>query len=136
MILIQMQGMKPFFVASCFLLVLSLSCQKKQEDCESFLQINKVTISPSSSVANGIIFNLEAYGGNLCFSFKRLDIVRSSDKTYDIRVIANKPCGPRICAEALYQTEQTGTIGFLTAGTYTLHFFSDNSLFTTLTVTL
>lgn len=116
---------------------LSISCKKdSDESCESFLLISKATISGSSSVANGILFNLEAYGGNLCYSFKRLSITKSGDKTYDIRVIANVPCKPRICAEALYQTSPNGTISSLSAGTYTLRFFNDGTLFSSMDVTI
>ena len=129
--------MKTGAVLLAFLTVLSLSCNKeKTQNCESFLVITKASVSPSSSVANGILFDLEAYGGNLCYSFKRLDIRKTGDKTYDIRVIASLPCKPAVCAQALYQSNPSGSISTLSAGTYTLRFFNDRDLFTSVTVTI
>jgi hypothetical protein len=120
-----------------FLTVLTLSCNKeKKQNCESFLVITKASVSPSSSVASGILFDLEAYGGNLCYSFNRLEISKTGDKTYDIRVIANLPCKAEVCAQALYQSNPSGSIGSLSAGTYTLRFFNDSELFTSIPVTI
>ncbi|MBL0270243.1 MAG: hypothetical protein KAX45_00030 [Chitinophagaceae bacterium] len=129
--------MKLISITALFFLSLSFSCKKeKKENCESYLEITKVSISPASNVTNSIIFNLDAYGPNLCYSFKQLNISKTGDKSYDIKVIAGVPCKPTVCAQALYQINPTGTISAVTAGTYTLRFYNGSSLFTQLTVTI
>lgn len=129
--------MKALSFITLLLLSLSFSCNKdKNETCESHLVITKASVSPASGVSNGILFDLEAYGGNLCYSFKELSISTSGDKTYDIKVLANIPCKPAICAEALYQSTPSGSIRPVSAGTYTLRFFNGTTLFTTITVTI
>jgi hypothetical protein len=115
--------MKAIVVIALFLVSTTLSCKKeKNETCETNLEITKVSI--------------DAYGANLCYSFKQLSISKSADKTYDIKVIGNIPCKPAVCALALYQVSPSGTINAISAGTYTLRFYNGTSLFTTLTVTI
>lgn len=119
------------------MVILFVSCKKdKDTKCSADLAFNKVSISNSSSVATGIQFQAEAYGPNLCYSFSRYVIQKVSDKTYDIHAEASIPCGQPVCAQALYFTSNSGKIENLTAGTYTLRFYSDDSLFTSLSVTI
>lgn len=122
---------------SLLLAMLFVSCKKEQEDiCMADLVFNKVTISNSSSVATGIQFLAEAYGPNLCYSFSHFAIQKTGDKTFDIYAKASIPCGQPICAQALYFTSNTGKIEGVTAGTYTLRFYSYDGLFTSVSVTV
>ncbi|MBL7722595.1 MAG: hypothetical protein JNK27_00530 [Chitinophagaceae bacterium] len=127
--------MKTVLLATIVMLL--VSCKKGKEDtCTTDLAFNKITISNNSSVATGIQFQAEAYGANLCFSFSRYDIQKMGDKTYDIYAEASIPCGQPVCAQALYFTSNTGKIEGLTAGTYTLRFYNNDNLFTSLSVTI
>jgi hypothetical protein len=122
---------------SLLLAILFVSCKKGKEDtCKADLAFNKITISNSSSAATGIQFQAEAYGANLCYSFSHFAISKTGDKTYDIYAKASIPCGQPVCAEALYFTSNTGKIEGVAAGTYTLRFYSNDSLFTTISVTI
>jgi hypothetical protein len=127
--------MKTLLIAT--IVFLFVSCEKEKEDtCTANLAFNKVTISNNSNVATGIQFQAEAYGPNLCYSFSRYDIQKIGDKTYDIYAKASIPCGQPVCAQALYFTSNPGKIEGVTAGTYTLRFYSDDNLFTSLSVTI
>jgi hypothetical protein len=127
--------MRTLLVAT--IVMLFVSCKKeKAGTCTADLVFNKVAISNSSSVATGIQFQAESYGANLCYSFSHFAITKTGDKTYDIYAKASIPCGQPVCAEALYFTSNTGKIEGVTAGTYTLRFYSYDAVFTSISVTI
>lgn len=124
----------------CLILLLSfsaVSCNKnRNKDCFADMVFTKVSVSAASSTVNGILFDTEAYGGNLCYSFSHFKIEKTGDKTYTIRVIAAIPCGRPICAQALYQANPSGKIENVSPGVYSLHFYNMDALFTSVSVTI
>lgn len=129
--------MRLVFYAAIISMFSFFQCEKEEnENCFTDLAINKVSVSNTASVAEGIPFSVEAYGPDLCYSFSHFTIDKTGDKEYSIRVKATVPCGPAVCAQAIYYANPSGKISNVSAGTYVLKFFSNSTMFTSLTVTV
>lgn len=129
--------MRKYLYLLIVITVSAISCKREANDnCEGDLTFTSATISASSSVANGILFDTGITGGNLCYSFSRFIIEKTADKVYDIHAYGKIPCDRQICAQAIYYATPSGKIENLTAGTYTVRFLINKAIFTTITVTI
>lgn len=115
---------------------LFLSCTPEQENnsCQSDLYITETTTAYSGTRAAGINSTIHCYGPNLCYSFSHVEIKEKQNKEFDIRVKANVPCKPAICAQAIYQASPSINIKTPEAGIYILHFYNRDLLFKSDTV--
>ena len=116
---------------------LAFQCEKdKVGSCKADLQITSVTIDPASNVANGISFQTDVVGANLCYSFEKYLFAIQPGNIIDISAFGFVPCARSVCAQAIYTTSPPGNIASLSAGTYTLRFLNGAMLFYSASVTI
>lgn len=128
--------MKILSLSLLFTFVILGACSKsnKQENCITFLTIGEVITPSVSTLSAGITSSIKAYGPNLCYSFKDVEIHQSGEKIFDIKVRANIPCRPTVCLEAIYKTSTSIKINTPATGTYILRFYNNNLVFKSDTV--
>lgn len=113
------------------------ACNKedtRSDLCDTDLVIGKTTTPAIVTLSSGIVFSYESYGANLCYSFSGTAISQKAGNIYEIRSKGKVPCKPTICAQAIYQVNDTQRILTPLSGTYYLQFYNENSLFKTDTV--
>ncbi len=129
--------MRKLLVLLTLLPILAFQCEKdKVGSCKADLQITAVTINPASNVANGISFQTDVVGANLCYSFEKYLISIQPGNVIDISAFGFVPCARSVCAQAIYNTSPPGNITNLSAGTYTLRFLNKEVVFYSASVTI
>jgi|CXWL01.1.fsa_nt_gi hypothetical protein len=125
-------------VVSFFLLVLSFSCNKDEDNnprqCDTYLVIAATRTPARTTIAAGINSGIESFGANLCYSFSHTEVLEKPGKIFEIRSKGKVTCGKPICAQALYQANDSVRITIAASGTYLLKFYNDNTHFKTDTV--
>lgn len=128
--------MKIQFFLFLFVLLIFSACSKnnKQENCITDLIIGETTTPSVSTVSAGITSSVKAYGPNLCYSFREVEIKESSEKVFDIRIKGNMPCYPTVCLDAVYEVNPIVKIITPSSGIYILRFYNNNFIFKSDTV--
>jgi hypothetical protein len=126
--------MKLLILSGLALISLSFTCTREAENCKSELTIGSTVTPSTSAISSGITSEIHCYGPDLCYSLSHVDIKGKGNKVYDIRVIANVPCKPSICAQAIYQAKPSIHINTPEAGIYILNFYNRSQLFKSDTV--
>lgn len=121
-----------------FLLATSFSCNKDDDNnpgqCDTNLVITVTRTPARTTIAEGINSGIESYGANLCYSFSHTEILEKPGKIFQIRSKGKVTCGKPICAQALYQANDSVKIAISVSGTYFLKFYNENTHFKTDTV--
>lgn len=123
-------------IGAIMLSALFSSCTPEHEmiGCKSDLHITETSTAYTGTRASGINSTIQCYGPNLCYSFSHVEIKEKQNKEFEIRVKANVPCKPTVCAQALYQANPTINIKTPEAGTYILQFYNRDVWFKSDTV--
>lgn len=118
------------------LLLLVFSCKKdEKKECDTYLAIGSAVTDRTTTVAAGITSTVDAYGGDLCFSYTGMEISKQSSPSgpvfafeYFIKAKAKRPCGKSICAQAIYHARDIINIKPGTPGTYYLNFYGNGQI--------
>jgi hypothetical protein len=125
---------------SLLLSSLFLSCHKNKDgttgQCDTYLIIGSTNTPRTSTISAGITTIINGYGPDLCYSFSGTQLTQKEGKIIEIKLKGKRPCGPAICADAIYNVKDTVTINTPQTGQYYLQFFNGTSLFKTDTVTV
>jgi len=128
--------MKTLLVAT--IVVIFVSCEKTPERnlCDTFLVIDSTSTPRTSTVAVGISSIISCYGPNLCYSYAGMNIAVKSGNVFEVSAKGAMPCEAQVCAQALYQVQDTIQISIPATGTYYLKFYNNASLVKTDTITV
>jgi hypothetical protein len=131
--------MKYIFLVTVVLVSAAFRCNKNGDN-NDLCPVNLTIISAQTpaNVARGtdIAVTLRCSGSDLCYSFSRLEIKKIDDRTYEIRAKGNYPCGPAICAQAIYYADASVNIATTVSGQYVVKYYNDDVLFRADTVTV
>lgn len=131
--------MKHLFLAVIVLVSTAFLCNKK-EDSKDLCAVNLTIITAQTPVnaARGtdISVSLRCSGSDLCYSFSRLEVKKIDERTYEIRAKGIYPCGPAICAQAIYYADASVNILTSVSGQYVISYYNGDLLFRSDVVTV
>ena len=128
--------MKSVLLAGVVFLIFSCGKDRDSNLCNTYFIIDSTSTPRSSTVATGIVSIIKCYGSNLCYSYTGMDIAGRPGNIFEINAKGKIPCGAPVCAQALYEVQDTVNINTAAAGTYYLKFYNNNILLKTDTITV
>lgn len=105
-------------------------CDKGNEGlCMTNLSIIETQAPATGTTGTNLRIPLRCSGSDLCYSFSHLDVQAVATRIYEIRTKGLYPCGPAICAQAIYYADTAVNIIPAAAGQYIFRFYNDQMLF-------
>jgi hypothetical protein len=115
----------------------AFQCEKDLIDnCITDLTITETAPPASGTVGNDLRIPLTCSGADLCYSFSSLEITNPEPRRYHVRTKGIRPCGPAICAQAIFYADTAVHITPPVAGQYIFQYFTADTEVAADTVTV